>query len=415
MSYIVIPIFSDPFLHPLHKNNGLSLLYVKELSKDSQMVCHYHPDCGDVLQNYEWLENEEILTPDAKKLLSIYPFKNVTDMNYEWWSLNNQPFDMENIRNNAYDFFHNKYYNAKKLNEIIPIVKHKEYCDTLEDKMSVITVLGDKTYSDEATAAFLSIEKNGIKVSDDVCDIFDERVRKHISEGKLYTKYNLWTSTGRPSNSFGSVNFAALTPEQRKAFIPENDYLVEFDYDAYHVRLIGSLIGYTFPQASVHEYLSSFYGSTYEESKQITFKILYGGIPDDVANSIPFFKKTKEYTNELWSKYNRDNFIETDIYKRKLIKKNYTDMNRSKLLNYFLQSAETEHNIKTIIELQRYLYEKKTQLVLYGYDSFTIDYNNSDGVETLKEIKKILERNGHLTKAKAGANLGELQSIQDRL
>ena len=31
MSYIVIPIFSDPFLHPLHKDNGLSLLYVKEL------------------------------------------------------------------------------------------------------------------------------------------------------------------------------------------------------------------------------------------------------------------------------------------------------------------------------------------------------------------------------------------------
>ena len=28
MSYIVIPIFSDPFLHPLHKDNGLSLLYV---------------------------------------------------------------------------------------------------------------------------------------------------------------------------------------------------------------------------------------------------------------------------------------------------------------------------------------------------------------------------------------------------
>ena len=33
MSYIVIPIFSDPFLHPLHKDNGLSLLYIKELDK----------------------------------------------------------------------------------------------------------------------------------------------------------------------------------------------------------------------------------------------------------------------------------------------------------------------------------------------------------------------------------------------
>ena len=415
MSYIVIPIFSDPYLHPLHKNNGLSMLYVKKIGEDSQMICNYHPDCSQSSEDYRWLESEQIYTPDMKTLLSVYPFKNVLDMNYEWWSSTNKPFDIGIVRNNAIDFLSNKYYNVKKLNEIVPLIKHKEYCDELSDKMSDVTSLEEQQYAREVSSAFYSIEKNGICVSDDVCDIFDERVRKHISDGKLYTKYNLWTSTGRPSNSFGSVNFAALTKDQRKAFIPENDYLVEFDYDAYHVRLIGSLIGYTFPQASVHEYLASFYGSTYDESKQITFKILYGGIPDDIAKSIPFFRKTKEYTNELWSKYNRDNFIETDIYKRKLIKKNYTDMNRSKLLNYLLQAYETECNIKTIIELQRYLYKKKTKLVLYGYDSFTIDYNNSDGVETLKEIKKILERNGHLIKAKMGKNLGELQSIQDRL
>ena len=30
-SYIVIPIYSDPNLHPLHKNNKLSLLYTREI------------------------------------------------------------------------------------------------------------------------------------------------------------------------------------------------------------------------------------------------------------------------------------------------------------------------------------------------------------------------------------------------
>ena len=77
-----------------------------------------------------------------------------------------------------------------------------------------------REYSKEVTEAFGYIESNGVKVSDDVCDIFDERVRKHISNGRLYTKYNLWTSTGRPANSFGNVNFAAMKPEQRKAIIP---------------------------------------------------------------------------------------------------------------------------------------------------------------------------------------------------
>ena len=97
MSYIVIPIFSDPFLHPLHKDNGLSLLYVKELDGDSQMICQFHPDCVGVLEDYKWLEDKLIYTPDAKVLEHIYPFKNVVDMNWYWWSETNQPFDMSKI------------------------------------------------------------------------------------------------------------------------------------------------------------------------------------------------------------------------------------------------------------------------------------------------------------------------------
>jgi hypothetical protein len=419
MSYIVIPIFSDPFLHPLHNDNELSLLYVRHWGdREGRMICINHPDCGES-ESIDEIKNDHThfyVTPDVKKLKHIFPNTRLIDVNYLSWKDKNLPLDLENIRLNAYDFFHSKYYNVKNLNEIIPFSKHKEYCDKVFDKMKEsFSSVCDYEYHTDVTKTFHLIEKNGVKVTDNVCDIFDIRVKKHISDGKLYSQYNLWTTTGRPSNSFGSVNFAALTKEQKNAFIPENDYLVEFDYDAYHVRLIGSLIGYKFPQASVHEYLARFYNCSYEESKQVTFKILYGGITEGIAKSIPFFKKTKEYTNKLWKKYNRDNYIETDIYKRKLTKQNYSDMNRSKLLNYLLQAYETECNIKTIIKLQEYLDEKKTNLILYGYDSFTFDFNKSDGVEILTEIKEILERNGHLTKAKAGSNLGNLQSIQDRL
>ena len=133
MSYIVIPIFSDPFLHPLHKDNGLSLLYIQEINKKSNMICQFHPDCVGVLEDYKWLDKHTIITPDAKILNHVYPFKNVVDMNWEWWSQTNQPFDMSKVRNNAYDFFHNKYYNARRLNEIIPILKHKEWCDEYVD------------------------------------------------------------------------------------------------------------------------------------------------------------------------------------------------------------------------------------------------------------------------------------------
>ena len=60
---ILIPIFSDAFLHPLHKNNGLSLLYVRSVG-DSQgrIMCINHPDCN---------VKETIDDKDLKKLSKL--------------------------------------------------------------------------------------------------------------------------------------------------------------------------------------------------------------------------------------------------------------------------------------------------------------------------------------------------------
>jgi len=45
---VLIPIFSDAFLHPLHKDNDLSLLYVRHYGDtEGRMICINHPDCGD--------------------------------------------------------------------------------------------------------------------------------------------------------------------------------------------------------------------------------------------------------------------------------------------------------------------------------------------------------------------------------
>ena len=160
MSYIVIPIFSDPFLHPLHKDNGLSLLYVKELQEwKGEMICQFHPDCVGVLEDYKWLDKHHVITPDAKILNHVYPFKNVIDLNHNWWEASNKPFDMSKVRNNAYDFFHNKYYNARRLNEIIPVLKHKEWCDELVELIKlpndmVNTYIPSTDYEKEVTEAF---------------------------------------------------------------------------------------------------------------------------------------------------------------------------------------------------------------------------------------------------------------------
>ena len=413
--YCVIPIFKDPNLHPLHENNGLSALWVKPEDDKSFFIIQKHPDSDKVLEDFKWLNEHTILTPDKKILNHFYEFDKVMDINYLYWDDTGKPFE-KHITNNAIDFLSNKYYNVKKLNEIIPLSKHNEYCNDIVKSMDNLIVDSNDEYMNDVVKAFTSIEKNGIKVSDDICDIFDMRVKKHISNGKLYSNYNLWTTTGRPSNSFGSVNFAALPPEKRKGFVAENDYLVEFDFDAYHLRLIADLVGYhTFSEESVHEHLAKWYECSYEESKQKTFRLLYGGIDKQTREKVPFFDLTHKYINKKWNEINTHNLVFTDIYRRKLLFENYNDLNRNKVFNYLIQALETESNIKKILKVQDYLLEKKTKLVLYGYDSFLFDFSKQDGVETLKDIKSILEEGKHFTKSKMGLNYGEMEDITKRL
>ena len=424
--YCIIPIFKEPFLHPLHKDNGLSALWCKEISKkESFFLIQHHPDSDKMMEDYKWLNDYMILTRDKKLLNHFYKFNNVVDMNFLHWINTGKPFE-NNVRNNAIDFLSNKYYNVKKLNEIIPLSKHNEYCNDVFDEINIPYEAGhtDDYYMNDFTEAFWSIEKNGVKVSDDVCDIFDERVRKHISNEKLYSNYNLWTTTGRPSNSFGTVNFAALPAEKRKAIVAENDYLVEMDYDAYHLRIISQLVKYDFGKDSVHEHLAKHYGCSYEESKQKSFQLLYGGIDKQTREKVQFFDLTHKFINSKWDEINKNKYILTDIYRRIILLENYDDLNKSKLFNYLIQALETELNVKKILLIQEYLLDKKTKLVLYGYDSFLFDFSKQDGVETLKEIKRILEVKTDVpgdtepyfyTKSKMGLNYGEMQDITERL
>ena len=65
--YCVIPIFKEPFLHPLHKDNGLSALWVQsESAEEPFFIIQKHPDSDDILQDYKWLDEELIQTPDKK-------------------------------------------------------------------------------------------------------------------------------------------------------------------------------------------------------------------------------------------------------------------------------------------------------------------------------------------------------------
>jgi hypothetical protein len=328
----------------------------------------------------------------------------------------------------AHDMWNRWWHNETNTNDWLPITRHIERCTAMKNvfmkhfKTYKLTKEFVK-YESFAIDNFFAIEQNGLQVDK---KIYTDKFQSNgIHNNKVYTEYNLYTSTGRPSNKFGGVNYAALNKEDgcRESFVSRHKHgmLLEFDYDAYHVRLIADIIEFDLPEGSVHEYFGKQYFGVdklsqeqYEESKKITFRLLYGGIDKDFAK-IPFFGEVKNYVNSLWKAYKRYGFIKTEYFQRPMHKDNLNDMNPNKLFNYQLQAAETEHNILILNELNDYIIDKSSKLILYTYDSFLFDYDLNDGKDTILQLKNIIsEQEKYPVKIKAGINYNVMKDMTSK-
>jgi len=404
-SCILIPILCDVNKHPLE--NSLCLLYVKLLDGDEYLLPFKHSEALNLDISYldKLNSDHKKYVYDRKQFSHIVSWKNVIDINLQYYMEHNKPLYIEDISTNSHDYFNRKYYKLKGVNCIVPILKHLELCRKLSNEFQKhIDLSVHQEYNDDIIDNLTYLESSGLRHDKEI----------------VYSEYNIYTSTGRPSNRFGGINFAALnkTDGSRQPFKSrfENGMLVEFDYDAYHLRLIGEVVDYKFPEGSVHEHMSKFYGCDYQESKNLSFKYLYGHIPIDVVQMNPFFGKVHDYINKIWSQYKQRDFITSNIYSKKIFRKNLSEMSRNKLFNYLIQLMETENNMKMLSNLIPTLESYKSKLILYSYDSFLFDFNLDDGVDFLKKIKKIIESNGLFpTKTSKGTNYHEMEDITEKL
>tara|TARA_R100000388_G_scaffold92710_1_gene76118 strand:- start:362 stop:1633 length:1272 start_codon:yes stop_codon:yes gene_type:complete len=400
---IILPIEQDSNLHP--QKSKLSLLYVNTFD-DEYVLPINHNECLNIdLPNLK--TKNKVYTLDRKKLLHFLDLDNVIDVSMMSYMRTGKVLELDNLSTNAHDFLNMKFYKKKNINTVIPVLKHIEKCrkisTMLQNNIEKYSEYVNVSYNDEILNNLSFIEKNGLMTT----------------EGKVFSEYNLYTSTGRPSNRFGGINFAALNKKDgsRKKFISrfKNGVLVEMDFDAYHLRLIADKIGYDLPKGSVHEHMAQFYGVDYEEAKRLSFQYLYGYIPEDVIQINPYFSKVHDYIEELWNIYKNDDFVESDIYKRRIYKENLLDMNANKLFNYTIQLMETENNMKVLSALIPEIREYKSKLILYSYDSFLLDFNIEDGLDYLMKVKNILEQDKkYPVKVSWGLNYHDMEDITEK-
>jgi hypothetical protein len=391
----IIP--SSPFIHS--SINNISLVYIHPLNAyKGYLLCIKHNealslDINEIDTILDGFDN--IFTLNKKDFLSYYPSKKIHDI-----SLNNPTYQKPVSK--TYSHYYNTFRNVDNINEIIPISKHYELYEEIFKNIKKFCHVPPKTiFSHKAPIVFNTIEKTGLKVNtvlfEDYFNIPDKKI--------IYTSYNWNTLTTRPSNTFNNINFMNLNKKDgsRKCFIPHNSKFLEIDISAYHPTLIAKMIGYDFEGKDIHQELADMYGVSYNDSKQITFKIIYGGNFGEYK-SLPFFEKLDNFVKMLWEDFNKKGYIKEDVGKHIFYKENMENMNPYKLLNYLLQAKETAININIIWDILKLIKKYKTKLVLYVYDSFVFDIPDNEDL-LIEEIFSIFTRYNLNIKYKIGETL----------
>jgi len=404
-----IYVIPDNFnFHP--KLTDTCAVYVRPLnSKHGFIVPIKHSEGLNVEKEriYEILKKySKLYTIDKKELLYHFNLQQSIDVSllhsmttYERLEYNKD----HSLVNN----FYNKHNSKSDINAIIPLSILYKVCEKIHDQvkssMDFVIPAGFDFYNSTATNVFYLLEQSGMGI---YYKAFNELFKPrnpiyNTVDNKVLTYYNLYNATSRPTNAFNSVNFAAIPKgdQYRKAFRPQGDYFVEFDFDGYHLRLLCDQIGYKLTNESAHKQLAKLYfekdeisDDEYAQAKQINFHAIYGKIPEKYA-FLEVFEKIQQYINSLWVKYEGVGVVHNPMTEKPFTEK-LKDMNPQKLMNYMMQSLETSRNILILKEVLRYLDKKRTKVCLYTYDALLFDFYKEDGKETLEDLKKILEEGG---------------------
>jgi len=391
----VIP-YND-YIHPTL--NAVSLVYIRPIDAlKGYMLCITHSETLNVLKTRvdALVDKFDILyCRDKKLMLHYFPNKTLYD-------INTPPTTYIRPLTKAHEVLYQQHKDKEDINTFIPVVKHYEMCEQIYSdlKLNIKQQKSDyeEFFNNRVSVVFNAIERMGIHIC-------PEQFKEHFYDErgpKVYTQYNLKTTTTRPSNKFKGVNYAALSHKNgcRKSFIPNNRKFIDIDISAYHPSLSCRLINYTFPTNDIHSHLQALYKVDYAKSKELTFKQLYGGVFQEYKH-LEFFQKIEKYVGETWDKFQREGSITCPISKFVYKKENLENMNPQKLFNYLLQNLETSMNVRILWDVISILRGKKTKLVLYTYDSFLFDWDDEEE-EVMVDIKNIFKKYKFNIKTKEG-------------
>lgn len=397
---LVYPVTADAFLHPVL--NKLSSLHFLFEDGAYYSVSITHPDAPQFEMDLR--HAYKLVTLHQKELRQLTNAINIVDL-ATLFHLNNHTIPSHRDYYTMVIHHIKTQFKTKNLHYSIPLVS---WIQTAEVFLQYCRPIYEQYQSTEHDPAFQFVNQITIPTLTHI-----ENSGIYTTEGMVYSDYNIYTSTGRPSNAFGGINFAALNKNDgtREKFVSrfgENGTLVQFDYEAFHLRLAANLIQYTLPESSVHTFLATQYYNTdnitdemYEESKSRTFALMYGQTDD--TGGMEFFQKLKEYSFDLWNEYRQNGFVLSKTGR----KISMQEPSKNKVFNYMMQLTETEEAISRVEDVCSFLAMMESKVILYTYDAILLDVHN-DEMDSMENIGNLLSAGGYPVRQYRGSSYNNL-------
>jgi hypothetical protein len=393
---ICIPFFSNNNFHS--SDSEIVGLYLYFVNGDTNLINFTHPDAltSDYsLDSIKIHPNSLVLN---KKSMLYHSFDGGIDLNSFLHYYIHDHVNIQEFYTNVMENFYSRYYDSKKLTKIIPLSKLIEFAENVilftlpyykPEKISKECI----DYCEDFTNTFKFIESNEIPVGDEM--------KKQ--------NYMWYTATSRPSNSWNNFNFSALNKNDgtrnkiHSRF--EGGKIVQFDYDAFHIKLLAKILYYNFtkhPYEEIKEELNL--DIPYDEVKSRVFQNIYGTITDQFIQH-PFFQRVQAMIDELYDEYINKGYTESYFYHKRF--REIENPTPNKVFNYFLQSLETEYNVRKLNKILSLMSDKKTVLCMYLYDAFVFDVP-PDELKLIPQLKRAFETDDMTTKCSIGSDFGSI-------
>lgn len=396
---ICIPITNNPNKHPsCVQIIGLYFLFT---DGDERYVNFTHPDeiDDDITLSEIRLHSKSIVF--NKKALIYNGFQDGIDLNSYLHYYTSDHINPKEFYPKGMEMLANKFYKIEDLGHVIPLSKQLEWAKKIARYVSKF--YRDKLISDQC-----------IDYCDDFIRVFHEIEKNDILVGDEWKKQNyMWyTATGRPSNAWDSFNFSAMNKKDgsrdkiRSRF--EGGKIVQFDYDAFHIKLLAKILQYEF-SSHPYEQIQKDLGidMDYDQFKGKVFQNIYGTITPEFMNH-PFFQSVQALIDETYDRYKTDGMVKSWFYEKRF--RDIQDATPNKVFNYVLQSLETEYNVRKIKSILPHIQNKKSLFMMYLYDAFVFDIH-PDEMDIIDTLQTAFETDNMSVKIYTGNDFGHIMRI----